>query len=69
MTVARIRERKGADHVEVLFLESPRFYKLLKKNPAYDEILKQLREAMTSGHVVKVRRASPDSEIIDAVQS
>lgn len=69
MTVAHIREQEGADSVEVVFLESARFYRLLKKNPAYDEVLKRLRDGMAKGHVLKVRFASEESDIIEGVQA
>jgi len=51
--------------VEVIFLESARFYKLLGNNPAYEEILQLLRDAMKKGRVVKVEVASPDSDILE----
>ena len=44
MTVANIRKGEDDDFVEVLFLESARFYRLLKKNPAYDTILRKLEK-------------------------
>ena len=67
MTVAHIREQKGADSVEVVFLESARFYRLLRKNPVYDKVLRRLRDAMTKGHVLKVGIASQESDIIEDV--
>lgn len=68
MTVAHIRERKGAEYLEVVFLESARFYRVSKDNPRYDEILGHLRDAMARGRVLKVRCASLDSDIIEDVQ-
>jgi len=68
MTVAHIRERKGVDYVEVAFLESARFYRLLRENPAYDEALRLLRDFMAKGLVLRVRFASLDSDIIEQVQ-
>ena len=68
MSVAHIREPKGAEYVEVVFLESARFYKLPKKNPKYDEILKLLRDAMAKGRVLKVQFASLDSDVIEGAQ-
>lgn len=68
MTVAHIREQKGVDYVEVVFLESARFYRLLRENPAYDEALRLLRDVMTKGQVLKVRFASLDTNIIEEVQ-
>lgn len=68
MRVAQIREQKGAEYIEVAFLESARFYRLTTKNPRYDEILRRLRDAMAKGHVLKVRCASQDSDLIEEVQ-
>jgi hypothetical protein len=68
MTVAQIREPMGAGYVEAVFLESARFYRVLKGNPAYSEILRRLREAEAKGGVVTVKLASSDSDIIDGVQ-
>ncbi len=69
MTVANIREPKGADNLEVVFLESARFYRLRKDTPAFDEILRLLRDAMAKGRALKVHFASPDSDIIEEVQA
>jgi hypothetical protein len=68
MTVAHIREPKGAGFVEVVFLESARFYKLSGKNPAYADALRLLREALAKKRVVKVGVVSLDSDIIEEVQ-
>ena len=68
MTVANIREPKGADSVEVVFLESARFYKLSKENPAFDGALKRLREAVVKGHVLKVGFASLESDTIEEIK-
>ncbi len=65
MRVAHIRKQRGPGFVEVIFLESARFYKLLGNNPAYEEILQLLRDAMKKGRVVKVEVASPDSDILE----
>ena len=68
MTVAHIRERKGAKYMEVVFLESARLYKLPKVQPSVDKIiLGQLRDAMAERRVVKVQLASPDSDVIEEV--
>ena len=67
MTVAHIREREGAATVEVAFLESARFYRLLPDNPARDAMLKRLRDAMKTREVLKIDTASPDSDVIDGI--
>jgi hypothetical protein len=69
MTVAHIREPKGVDYVEVVFLESARFYRLLGKNPAYDEILAQMRNALANGRALKIRFSSLESDVIDEIIS
>ncbi|MHC4756224.1 MAG: hypothetical protein ACYTBP_13900 [Planctomycetota bacterium] len=68
MTVAHIRERTGRDHVEVVFLESTRFYRLNRENPNFQQTLRLLREAMAKGDVVDVGLTSPHSEIIQEVR-
>jgi hypothetical protein len=67
MTVARIRERTGADSVDVMFLESARIYKLARSNPSFDRILAQLRNAMARRRPLTIRLASLDSDVIDDV--
>jgi hypothetical protein len=68
VTVAHVREKEGADYIEVVFLESARFYKVLKENPRYNECLRLLRDAMVRKRVLKVQFASVHSEISEAVQ-
>lgn len=68
MRVAHIREPRGADYAEVMFLESARIYKLLKRDPNYEENLRLLREAMAKRHVLKIGCASPDSDVVEEVQ-
>jgi hypothetical protein len=47
MTVANIRREEESDFVVVLFLESARFYRLLKKNRDYRIILQKLENALS----------------------
>jgi hypothetical protein len=68
MRVANIRELKGRDYIEVMFLESARFYRLSKKNRAFDEMILLLRQAMAERRPVTVRLASIDSDTIEDVQ-
>lgn len=68
MTVAQIREETGADPVQVIFLESARFYTLLRTNPQFDAFLQRLRDAMTKGRGVQVRMTSPHGDIIEDIQ-
>jgi len=67
MTVAHIREREGADHVDVVFLESARFYRLFKENPAYDDALTLLRGALADRAILEIGTPSIDSDIIEEV--
>lgn len=64
MTAVQIREPDGADHAEVIFLESARFYRLQKENPAFDSMIAELRDAIEKGLDVEVRLASLTSDII-----
>jgi len=68
MTVAQIREPKGADYLEVVFLESARFYKLFRKDPESGEVLGLLRKALAEGRAMNVGLDSLDSDIIRAIQ-
>jgi hypothetical protein len=67
--VAHIRERSGADSVDVAFLESARRYKLPRSHPSVDRILGLLREAMANRRALNVRLASLDSGVIEDVRS
>ena len=68
MTVARVREPSGANHVEVVFLESARFYRLFRTNPHYAILLKRLQDAIAKGRGARVRLTSPHGDIIEDVQ-
>ena len=67
MTVVHIRAHEGADYIDVVFLESARFYKLSKKNAAYDEALKLLRDALANRRTLEIRTSSVDSDVIEEV--
>jgi len=67
LTVAQIRSREGADHVTVLFLESARFYRLLRERPRFDELLTRLRASELERRPVRVGLASLDSDVIEDV--
>ena len=64
MTVALIREPKEADAVEVAFSESARFYKLLRKNPEFERIARELHEAKDTRRAVRVMIEPPQSNVI-----
>jgi hypothetical protein len=68
MTVANIRIEEKAEFVEVVFLESARFYRLLRENSAYGGILKKLENAFLNGKPIKAGFTSIDSDIIEEVK-
>jgi len=68
MTVAHVRPRPGEAFVEVLFLESPRLYRLTTGHPDFDRLLGLLRRAIAPRRVVKVHLASLDSDVIQDVR-
>ncbi len=68
LTVARIRSPEDVGHVEVLFLESPVIYRLLRERAGSDELLERLREAEVARRAVSVGLASLDSDVIEDVQ-
>lgn len=68
LTVANIRYHEGADFVEILFLESARFFQLPKKAAAYAAMLGKLERALASGKRVRVGVASIESGVIEEVE-
>ena len=68
MTVANIRRKKEDDSVIVVFLESARFYRLLKKNRAYGAIIQKLEKALSNRTPIRVGFASIESDIIEEVK-
>jgi hypothetical protein len=67
MTVAHVRERRGAESVDVMFLESARVFRLPRAHPSFDRVLGQLRDAVAHRHVLSVTLAAPDGELIEDV--
>jgi hypothetical protein len=67
MTVVQIRTHKDRNYVDVVFLESARFYKLMKTNPNFGSILEQLEGAQESGAARNIVLASVDSDVIEDV--
>jgi hypothetical protein len=63
-TVAGVRGSAEVDHVEVLFLESARIYRLEKTRPDFDELIGRLRE----GERVRIALAPPDGSAIRDVK-
>lgn len=68
MTVAHIREQPQGDVVEVMFLESARFYQLLRSQPKFSALLERLREAEQKRAPVEITLASPESDLIADVK-
>lgn len=68
MTVAHIRDQVDADYVEVIFLESARFYRLFRKNPTYHEALRLLRDALAKGRVLIIGVTSLGSDMIEEIR-
>jgi len=68
MTVANIRREEEADFVVVLFLESARFYRLLKKNRDYRIILQKIENALSDTEPLTVGFESIESDIIEEVK-
>jgi len=64
LTVAAVRGWEDEDHVEVLFLESARVYRLERARPDFDELFGQLRE----GRRVRIKTAPPDSDVIEDME-
>jgi hypothetical protein len=69
LTVAYIRTPDRADHVDVLFLESARIFKLARGRDDFDEVLTRLRASELEGHPVRVMLASFDSDVLDDVRA
>ena len=67
-TVAKVVETKDADFQKVVFLESARFYKLMRSNKNFDCSLGILREAEKNQSTVKVWLTEPHGDIIERVE-
>ena len=64
LTVALTRSREGADHVEVMFFESPQIFRLPRDDPRFDALL----ERLVHGGRVYVGVRSLDSDVIRDVK-
>lgn len=67
MTVAQVQEPPGGEPVRVAFFQSARFYWLPRSNPAFTRILNLLHDSREGGRALKVRLASPESDVIEDV--
>jgi hypothetical protein len=69
LTVARVRERQGMDFAEVMFLESPRIFRLSRSHEHFDRLLSTLQASEVAGRPVRVTLTIPHGGDIDDVQS
>ena len=69
MTPAHVREPSGAEFVEVVFLESARFYRLFKENKAFQRILRGLNQAAEKHGKVRVFLNVPEGGVIEDVEA
>ena len=68
MTVAHIREDAQPDVVEIMFLESARFYRLPRNRSNFKALLECLREAEQTRTQVTIAVASPNGDLIADVR-
>jgi hypothetical protein len=68
MTVAHIREDAQPDVVEVMFLESARFYRLSRSGSNFRALLECLREAEQTRKQVEIVVVSSGSDLIADVK-
>jgi hypothetical protein len=68
MTVAHIREDAEPDAVEVMFLESTRFYRLPRNGSNFKALLECLREAEQKRKPVEIAVTSPNGDLIADVK-
>ena len=67
-TVAKVIEDKKNDYIKVIFLESARFYKLMRDNANLNTYLSILKKAEKNNSSVKVRLTEPHGDIIEHVE-
>ena len=67
LTVGHVREPDPSGNIEVIFLESARFYRLLRNNPKFNDVLKRLRDAEKEKRPINAATASMESDIIEDV--
>ena|ERR1700694_5071982 len=65
---ARVLENHAGDYTEVVFLESARFYRLLKTNPHYDQYLRLLKKAEEDKAPVGILLTTAHGDIIEKVE-
>jgi hypothetical protein len=68
MTVARLRQARDADGVDVAFVESARFYRLANDTSDFKQLLERLQQARDAGRRVRVTFSAPGSAVIVNVE-
>jgi len=68
MSAVHVRQEAGTENMEVVFLESARFYKLQRKNPKFEAILREVREAIAQKQRVRVLLDSPNGDVLEDVE-
>jgi hypothetical protein len=66
--VARVIESNQANYTEVTFLESARFYRILKNNKSYNSVIALLKEAEKNKMPVLVGFTEPNGDVIEKVE-
>lgn len=68
LTVANIRPDEKADSIEIVFLESARFFRLPKGSDNYEVMLGKLQHALSNGLPARIGFASIESDTIEKVE-
>lgn len=66
--IARVIENNKADYIEVTFLESARFYRVLKNNKQYSSIIALLKDAEKNNTPVRVSFTEPNGDVIEKAE-
>lgn len=67
LTVAAVREAPGGGHLEVLFLESARIYRLERSHPDFAAVVERLHASRDAGRPLAVAFAADDEARIEHV--
>lgn len=66
--VASVIESNQSNYMEVTFLESARFYRILKNNKQYNNIIALLKEAEKNKTTLRVSFTEPNGDVIEKVE-
>jgi plasmid replication initiation protein len=69
LTVAHVRERMETDFVDVMFLESARFFRLSRSHRHFDRLLAVLKTSEAAGRTVRVTLTVRHGDDIEDVQT